>query len=185
MTSSTPASAPATLPATRPRFGQLGERRLHKTTATVVWDQDRWPNFTPAELKCRCAPGDGGCAGEYFHDTRFLDALQRLRDLVGKPLRITSARRCTFRNRKVGGAKASQHMLAMAADISRTGHDPVELARKAVAAGFTGIGFGGTFLHVDMRSGKREGFHYPGGQAAWTALFGFDPAARFDATGKL
>ena len=53
-----------------------------------------------------------------------------------------------------------------------------------MAAGFTGIGFGRTFLHVDMRR-KREAFHYPGGQAAWTQRFGFDPAARLDAGGKL
>lgn len=179
------ASAPApSASIIRPRFGQAVEKRLHKSPASVAWDQERWPNFRPGELKCKCAPADKGCAGEYFHDGRFMDALQHLRDLAGRALVITSGRRCAVRNRRVGGAKASQHLLAIAADISLTGHDPAQLARHAVTAGFTGIGFGRTFLHVDMRQG-REGFHYPGGKAAWTTRFGFDPAARFDATGKL
>lgn len=183
MQNAPPASAPAT-PPVRPRFGQSAERRLFKTTSAVPWDQDRWPSFKASELKCRCAPGDGGCAGEYFHDVRFMDALQNLRDRLGAPVRVTSGRRCTFRNRKVGGATKSQHMVAIAADIPFDKHDPVTLARAAVAAGFTGIGFGATFLHVDMRP-ARVGFHYPNGKAAWTARFGFDPASRFTTTGKL
>ncbi len=177
-------SAPEAGPPVRPRYGQALPKRLHKSPATVSWDQGRWPNFSVAELKCRCAPGDGGCAGEYFHDVRFLDALQRLRDLMDAPLRITSARRCPVRNRRVRGASRSQHMLAMAADIALDRHNPVQLARFAVRAGFSGIGFGATFLHVDMREG-REGFHYDNGRAAWIDRFGFDPAERFDTTGKL
>lgn len=148
------------------------------------WDAKRWPNFTARELACKCmGQYSQGCQGEYHHDPVFLDRLQALRNIAG-PLRITSARRCAWRNARVGGATRSQHKLAMAADISLVGHDRVALARNAVKVGFTGIGFGKTFLHVDCRTG-RQGFHYPGGAAGWTQAFGFDPAARFDATGKL
>ncbi len=184
METKSPASAPASASIIRPRFGQMGSRKLFKTAQAAPWDQERWPNFTAGELKCRCAPADKGCAGEYFHDVRFLDALQRLRDLAGKPLAINSGRRCSVRNASVGGASKSQHKEAIAADISLNGHDAAHLARLAVKAGFTGIGFGRTFLHVDMRE-HRTAFHYPGGQAAWTSRFGFDPVPRFKSTGAL
>ena len=36
----------------------------------------RWPHFTPVELACKCHKH---CKGEYFHDPRFLDALESVR----------------------------------------------------------------------------------------------------------
>ena len=62
--------------------------------------------------------------------------------------------------------------------------DPVSLARAAVTAGFTGLGFGRTFLHIDRRA-RRTAFHYPGGKVAWTQRFGFDPVPAFKASGHL
>lgn len=154
----------------------------------------RWPNFSPHELSCRCPNDFGYCKGEYFHDDDFLDRLQALRIAVGKPIRITSARRCPLRNARVKGAAFSQHKISIALDISLAGHDPVALARAAADVGFKGIGFGRSFLHVDARVrppgwvgrwSSREAFHYPGGAAAWTKLFGFDPAVCFDTKGHL
>lgn len=144
---------------------------------TLAW---RWPHFSPRELACKCGVH---CQGEYVHDEDFLDGLERLRDVAG-PLRISSGRRCALHNAAVGGAPLSQHKLAIAGDIALAGHDPIALARLAVAAGFTGLGFGRSFLHVDRRA-KRAGFHYPGAKAAWIQRFGFDPAVRFKLTGNL
>lgn len=173
------------LPAARPGAGTKGARVLYRTAKEAPWDAARWPNFTPQELACKCAGQfANGCRGEYFHDPAFLDALQRLRDLVGRPLITNSGRRCGWRNARVGGALKSQHSEAIADDIALAGHDPVKLAQLAAVAGFTGIGFGATFLHVDMRA-RRTGFHYPNARDAWTERFGHDPAATFTATGKL
>ena len=87
----------------------------------------RWPHFAPRELACKCATSP--CDGEYFHDPHFLDALERLREAMGAPLKINSGRRCPRRNRAVGGAKESQHLLRIAADLALAGHEPAELAR--------------------------------------------------------
>lgn len=139
----------------------------------------RWPHFTAHELACKCGRH---CAGEYFHDERLLDRLEALRERAGRALRINSGRRCPLHNAEVGGAPLSQHKLRLAADIALTGHDPVQLAVDAAAVGFTGLGFGRTFLHVDQRA-ARTAFHYPGGKVAWTRRFGFDPAPVFKRTG--
>jgi hypothetical protein len=149
----------------------------------------RWPHFTAHELACKCAKH---CGGEYWHEPAFLDGLEALRAQMG-PLRVNSGHRCALHNAAIGGAPLSQHK-AIAADISLSGHDPVDLAVGAVAVGFKGIGFGRTFLHVDARvrppGWKRpwrvpNAFHYPGAKAAWIKLFGFDPAVKFVTTGSL
>jgi hypothetical protein len=165
--------------------------KLYARASDAPWDARRWPNFTPQELACKCGGRYRlGCQGQYFHDVVFLDNLQELRRLEDCALYLTSACRCDWRNGRVGGADKSEHKLRIAGDIRLAGHDPVRLARNAAKAGFTGIGFGKSFLHVDNRpktnkpSGK-EGFHYPEAQAAWTRRFGFDPAERFDRLGTL
>lgn len=42
----------------------------------------RWPHFSPRELACRC--GGHFCAGDYWHDEGFLDALEALRTAPGR-----------------------------------------------------------------------------------------------------
>lgn len=125
---------------------------------TEYW-KDRWPNFSPKEFACpHC--------GEYVHDTKFLDKLQALRFLVDKPFKINSGHRCKIHNERVGGAKASQH-LNIAADISLNGHDRHDMANLADSLGFTGIGYGRTFLHVDLRDGPKKRWFYPDSKASW------------------
>jgi len=121
--------------------------------------RDRWPNFTPSELACpHC--------GQYVHNKQFLDKLQALRFLVGKPFKVNSGHRCKIHNEKVGGAKASQH-LDLAADISLEGHDRHILSNLADSLGFTGIGYGKTFIHLDMRKGPVARWFYPGSRDDW------------------
>lgn len=148
-----------------------------KDVPTEGW---AWPHFSARELSCKCA--GRYCQGSYFHQPDFLDALERLRDAAGA-LWINSGHRCDLHNAAQGGAPLSQHK-RIAADISLVGHDPVSLARAAVTAGFTGLGFGRTFLHIDRRA-RRTAFHYPGGKVAWTQRFGFDPVPAFKASGHL
>lgn len=46
------------------------------------------------------------------------DVLDPLREAWGKPITVNSGYRCPELNRAVGGARASQHMLGQAADIT-------------------------------------------------------------------
>ena len=123
----------------------------------------RWPNFSLAELVCRCA--GRFCYGSYWHEPSFLDRLQALRDRIGKPLIVTSAHRCALWNAAVGGAPHSQHK-RIAVDLSLQGHDRRALLQAAQHAGFTGFGLAQTFLHLDTRQAPATCF-YPGSKALW------------------
>jgi uncharacterized protein YcbK (DUF882 family) len=83
--------------------------------------------------------------------------LERLRHLRGgRPLVIVSAYRSPARNRSVGGAVRSRHLVGDAADL---GVGVCTIA-QAEAAGFVGIGSTGPWaIHVDVR---------PGPPARWT-----------------
>ncbi len=103
-----------------------------------------WPNFTPAEIACKGT-------GELVIDFEAMDALQGFRLLVGVPFSPNSAYRSEAHNKKVGGAKNSQHRKGRAFDIpiSKT------LTREAIKAaaakcGFQGIGDYNNFVHIDL-----------------------------------
>ncbi|MBD3770972.1 MAG: hypothetical protein IE925_12575 [Rhodobacterales bacterium] len=123
----------------------------------------RWPHFMPAELSCRC--GGRFCAGEYWHDPDFLDALEALRAEAGRPLVVNSGHRCAVWNTYVGGARFSLHR-SIAADIALAGHDRHALLDAAGRLGFTGLGLAKTFLHLDRRPRPARWF-YPGSEDAW------------------
>ena len=125
--------------------------------------QWRWPHFSVAELACRCA--GRFCAGEYYHDAEFLDALEALRAAAGRALVINSGHRCDQWNAAVGGAALSQHK-RIAVDVSLVAHDRHALARSAAAYGFTGQGFARTFLHLDRRA-RPASWYYKGARGLW------------------
>ena len=79
---------------------------------------------------------------------------------MGVPLKINSAYRCKEHNANVGGARNSQHLNGIAADLKPMGCSPAELhekieelvARKHIPPG--GLGLYNTFVHYDIRPGK-------------------------------
>tara|TARA_R110000824_G_scaffold169788_2_gene346957 strand:- start:14 stop:412 length:399 start_codon:yes stop_codon:yes gene_type:complete len=112
-------------------------------------------NFSLSEFACK----DGSQVPEELMDNvRFLAKnLQVLRDHIGKPVRIISGYRSPKYNRRIGGAKKSQHMLARAADIKISGITPAgvkEIICQLIKEGKMkkgGIGLYRTFTHYDTR----------------------------------
>ena len=102
-------------------------------------------NFSSWEFRCSC--------GRYRRPTdELLDILQRLRDIVGKPLTIVSGYRCPTDNRRVGGHWRSRHLVAGAADIPG-GYATIDQAK---AAGAHSIGIRrGRVIHVEDGPGRR------------------------------
>ena len=123
----------------------------------------RWPNFTPRELACRC--GGRFCAGAYWHDTDFLDALEALRAMMGRPLVVNSGHRCEGWNAAVGGAAQSMH-LTIAVDLALAGHDRFALLNAAEQLGFTGVGLAKSFIHLDRRAVPAR-WYYKGSARSW------------------
>jgi hypothetical protein len=136
--------------------------------AGAPWDTNRWPNFTPSEIACPCC-------GEVYIDGEALDALQKLRNLIGGPLRITSGHRCGGHNGTLKhAAKGSVH-LQLAFDIALSPYSRGSLLELAKAAGFRRFGLMNSALHVDAHVIDQHHAEYwtygPESRKAWAGLF--------------
>ena len=108
-------------------------------------------SFKWSELECKC-----GCNTRYIQDEA-ITKLQKLRDILQKPMIINSAARCPLHNVRVGGSPKSQHRStkqnpSTAFDVSLKGLDKEKLIMAAKFAGFKGLGVKyKCFVHVDNR----------------------------------
>jgi len=136
-------------------------------TVTAVTSEDKFKeqrnlprrqltkNFHIDEFKCH----DGVPVPEemYPNVLELAENLQVLRLILNKPIRIISGYRHPEYNRKIGGARKSQHMQAKAADIKVRGMEPKDVADvvdKAMKSGHLkkgGVGRYISFTHIDIR----------------------------------
>lgn len=116
-------------------------------------------NFNLSEFDCK----DGTkVPTKYIDNAKTVAAnLQVLRDYLGVPISITgSGYRTPSHNKKVGGAKNSQHLTCSAADINADGYTPKQLATEIEALIVAkkmkqgGIGIYKGFVHYDCRGTK-------------------------------
>ena len=113
------------------------------------------PNFNIKEWQCH----DGTDVPYSLVDNvkECAHNLQVLRDKIGKPVYIISGYRNPTYNKRIGGARRSYHMKAMAADIKVKGMTPKQV--KAVIEDLIvdglmkpgGVGIYRTFVHYDCR----------------------------------
>lgn len=124
------------------------------------------PHFYDYEFRCRC-----GC-GKLIVSEELLEALEELRELLGKPIHILSGCRCLKHNSAVGGYRRSQHLCededfnivaTKAADIYIAGVRPRQMFQSALKIerfrhGGVGIYDEQGFIHVDVRGIKARWF---------------------------
>lgn len=132
------------------------------------WDAERWPDFSLEEIVCKC-----GCR-EVYVDPIALDALQKLRNKIGGPIRIASGHRCSKHNAEEGGQPHSVH-LQLAFDIALSTYARGSMLALARDAGFKRFGLMLTALHCDTHpidATHAEMWTYgPKSCAAWHGLF--------------
>ena len=112
-------------------------------------------NFKLQEFMCR----DGTSVPEDMmaNVEKLAKNLQVLRDYIEKPITIISGYRTPEYNKKCGGVKKSQHLLAKAADIIVSGMTSLEVRDtiiKLIKQGKMdpgGVGLYPTFTHYDIR----------------------------------
>lgn len=115
-------------------------------------------NFTLREFECN----DGTTVPEKYisNVNKLAYNLQVLRDELKKPIHINSGYRHPDYNKRIGGAKFSQHLTASASDITVRDITPKKLARtilKLIKQGKMnegGVGLYNGFVHYDIRGKK-------------------------------
>lgn len=109
-------------------------------------------NFNWSEFSCK---GKDCCGHSAPIHPDLIEAVQALRDRIGRPLSITSGFRCNRHNAAIGGEENSFHTLGMAADVAcPDGISSESLA--ALAEGIDlfrigGIGVYPSWVHLDVR----------------------------------
>ena len=110
-----------------------------------------WPNFSYAELRCRC--GQCESTGREM-DPMFMALLQRLRQVYGQPLKLSSAYRCRAHPNEQRKARAGEHSMGLAVDVQCRGQEAFKILHLALNLGFVRIGIQqkGTarFLHLGL-----------------------------------
>ena len=90
---------------------------------------------------------------------------------------VNSGYRTASYNQKVGGARASQHLLGRAADIQVSGASPLLVGQIAeyYLGGHGGIGVYQTFTHVDTRTARARWDQRSGREVAVSGWPGWRP----------
>ena len=117
-------------------------------------------NFSLWEFRCK----DGtDVPDEYLENVKELaENLQVLRDYIDKPIHVISGYRSPKYNRKIGGARRSQHMTAKAGDLIVKGMTPDEVKDailQLIKEGKMkkgGVGLYTHFTHYDVRGFNRR-----------------------------
>ncbi len=119
---------------------------------------DLTANFSKSEFDCN--DGSAMPMDVLVNVQEQAENLQVIRDFVDRSITVNSGYRSPTYNKKIGGAKNSQHLLGNASDIKIKGISPKEVADiiegliriGAIEQG--GIGIYSSFTHYDRRGTK-------------------------------
>ena len=76
--------------------------------------------------------------------------LNQARDLAGIPFIVLSGSRCEKHNKAEGGKEESSHLVGFGSDIAAENDEKrFIILRALVIVGFSRIGIGKSFIHVD------------------------------------
>jgi len=88
-------------------------------------------------------------------DAKLLMMLDRVRDIVGEPIIITSGFRTLEHNKAIGGVDGSSHTKGLAVDIAiRNSRMRFKLINAILQVGINRIGIADNFIHIDIDPNK-------------------------------
>ena len=112
-------------------------------------------HFKLSEFKCK--DGTAVPAKYYGNCQKLMDLLEEIREACGnRAVTVNSGYRTESYNKRVDGAKQSQHLYAAAADIKVSGKSASEVYKLCdrLVGSRGGVGKYSTFTHVDVRGHK-------------------------------
>jgi len=101
-------------------------------------------DFSRAEFRCPCAK----C--ETVVVMGLVDRLQRIRDAIRMPIRITSGYRCKTYNAQVGGETDSAHLTGEAVDVLMPSNEYAYYFLEQAFRWFVRIGIYDRHVHLDV-----------------------------------
>jgi zinc D-Ala-D-Ala carboxypeptidase len=118
-----------------------------------------WEYFTYEEFDCKTAPG----SAKKHMNVHFINRLEYAREDAGIPFVITSGYRTREYNDKLRAqgyetSRKSAHIKGLAADIAtKNSEERYIILCALINEGFTRIGIGQDFIHVDCDESKADG----------------------------
>ena len=116
-------------------------------------------NFSRYEVRCSC-----GCDASWISPV-LIEKLQHVREIIGKPMTITSGVRCEAFNTEIKGSLVSSHMpdvdgMGLAVDIACTSsqarYEMVDVAIKYFRRISIAGEHLGNFIHLDIDQYKTQ-----------------------------
>ena len=115
----------------------------------MTWEYFRFSEFDSP---------DANGSGEEFMSHDLISRLEYAREAAGIPFVITSGYRTKEHNEAVGGVPGSSHCKGLAADIAaKSSRERYLILSALISEGFTRIGIGLDFIHVDEDEAKAHG----------------------------
>lgn len=118
----------------------------------VMTDILRCENFKLTEF---LRSGDSPDNEQIMNLIALANRLQLIRDILAKPITITSGFRSPEHNKKIGGAVGSLHLSGMAADIQIVDFELVKFFNMLNVSWSGGLGLYDYHVHVDIGARRR------------------------------
>ena len=108
------------------------------------WDDVKY--FKQSEFRCKC-----GCGADSMNET-LIRVADRTRGHFGRPMQVTSGRRCANHNARVGGVSNSRHLSGKAMDfcvVGKTAAQVLDYVQKQPEIRYA-YAIDGTYVHMDV-----------------------------------
>lgn len=103
-------------------------------------------HFKQAEFRCRC-----GCGADNMEE-KLIRIADDVRDHFDRPMEVSSGRRCSSHNAKVGGVSNSRHLKGKAMDfcvVGKTAIQVLDYVKKLPGIRYA-YAIDGTYVHMDI-----------------------------------
>ena len=114
-------------------------------------------NFHPdTDKKLLCTCGHSKCDRRHVKQSH-LNRIQKVRDIVGHALPVTSGGRCPYHPNEIHRTTPADHQKGEGVDVGVSGVSRGNVVQAGIKAGCNAIGVAKTFVHLGYRSDLPDG----------------------------